>query len=91
MKQRTLILGLGNTILGDDGVGIAAPPATNPLGAFGLTGLYQRNQRRGLRVAVESEPGKGTKVWAEARLNWFAGRLWPLLRARMPRNLKEAP
>jgi signal transduction histidine kinase len=74
----------------DDGVGIAAPPEANSSGAFGLIGLYQRNQRRRLRVAVESQPGMGTKVCAEARLGWFAGRSWPRLRARVPRDLKEA-
>ncbi len=74
----------------DDGIGIATAPAADSSGAFGLIGLYQRNQRRRLRVAVESRPGTGTKVYAEARLGWFAGRSWPRLRVRVPRDLKEA-
>jgi len=57
----------------DDGVGISAPPADGNSGSFGLTGLYQRNRRRRLRVVVESGPGRGTEVRAEARLSWLAG------------------
>lgn len=73
----------------DDGVGIAVPPTANSSGSFGLIGLYQRNKRRRLRVAVESRPDMGTKVCAEARLGWFAGRSWSRFRARLPRDLRE--
>jgi signal transduction histidine kinase len=75
----------------DDGVGIAAPPTDDSSGSYGLIGLYQRNKRRRLRVAVESQPGLGTKVCAEARLGWLAGRSWPVLRAHVPGDLREAP
>ncbi len=74
----------------DDGVGIARDAATNDSGTFGLTGLYQRNRRRRLRVKVDSEPGMGTKVYAEARAGWAAAGLWPRLRARARRDLREA-
>ena len=70
----------------DDGIGIAAPSAADSSGAFGLISLYQRNQRRRLRVAVESGPDMGTKVSAEARLGWFAGRSWRRLRTRVPKD-----
>lgn len=73
----------------DDGIGIAPRPAADSSGSFGLIGLYQRSRRR-LRVTVESRPDMGTKVSAEARLGWFAGRSWPRLRARGPRDPREA-
>ena len=75
----------------DDGVGIAAPPADAPSGHFGLAGLYERNRRRRLRVVVESRPGMGTEVRAEARLGWFAGGLWRRTRAREPRGPRMTP
>ncbi len=74
----------------DDGVGMAAVPAPGDSGTFGLTALYQRNRRRRLRVTVESRPGAGTRVCAEARLGWFAAGAWPRWRARTAMDSEAA-
>jgi len=74
----------------DDGVGIAAPAGRGDSGTFGLTSLYQRNRRRRLRVSVESSPGRGTAVRAEARLGWLAAGLRPRLWGRAPGEPREA-
>jgi ligand-binding sensor domain-containing protein len=74
----------------DDGVGIPTQPATTDSGTFGLTALYQRNRRRRLRVKVESQPGMGTQVYAEAHLGWAAAALWRRLRARTRQEPREA-
>jgi signal transduction histidine kinase len=57
----------------DDGVGFLTPPGTNgrdggngadPSMGYGLTAMRQRVERLGGRLAVESEPGRGTAVSA---------------------------
>jgi len=47
----------------DDGVGF--DPGAIPSNRYGLTGMAERAELVGARLTVESEPGRGTKVWME--------------------------
>ena len=47
----------------DNGVGF--DPGAIPVDRYGLTGMTERAELVGAELTVESEPGRGTKVWME--------------------------
>jgi signal transduction histidine kinase len=51
----------------DDGQGFTATQAP-PTGHFGLLDMRERAQSMGSQLNVESEPGRGTRVWVEVRV-----------------------
>jgi signal transduction histidine kinase len=57
----------------DDGAGFEAEETLGRRGAFGLAGMRERVALAGGRLALESRPGRGTKVVAELRLAGKAG------------------
>ena len=55
--------------ISDDGKGFEPPEslgALTPTGKLGLAGMQERVQLLGGRLKLESEPGKGTKIFVEA-------------------------
>ena len=60
----TLVLGLGNPILSDDGVGFD-PAMARQQGGLGLQGMEERATQLGARLLLQSQPGRGTQVRVE--------------------------
>jgi signal transduction histidine kinase len=55
--------------INDNGIGFEPPDdlgALTPAGKLGLAGMQERVQLLGGRLKLESEPGKGTKIFVEA-------------------------
>ena len=62
--MKTIVIGVGNPILKDDGIGILKEDINNPK-SFGLMGIRERVKSCGGRVLIKGENGKGTEIYLE--------------------------